>query len=448
MSDQFNYTYSDSRGQSSNAQLTIQIIGNPVDGNGNTVFQLPADKPFDNVDIEFNNRSAQATPVNPGHNIRGHLYNSADKDWYKITTQGNEIVTLSMCPQGSSCFGKKSWVMYVFDSDLMDKTIKRDSDNNPVFDEQGKFTYIPTATKMEDKVYPFYRWVDATGTIKDHDGNDILAATTAPDFISNYRAPRSSQQYIGSSNHMYLAYNAGFFEGALIGIVDPCYDTSQAVQIGVPEYNIDANGTNGTGNTTNQTHDYFIAVSSPLMRNNGKDCSSGSVVLEKPGIGATGTKDGKSTDYTTTKEYIAAFPNSDDQYTINIDILRKNNTPIPPLMPSDQQLALFSTTRRSLKIPQLRIADKLYTVDLTQQTMSRSTNSPIKFNINSLNALAVKTQASSYQATYNPENQQVMLPRVIVDETREAYSVILQYHPERDNSAAWLSVIQAEAIQQ
>jgi hypothetical protein len=33
---------------------------------------------------------------------------------------------------------------------------------------------------------------------------------------------------------MYLAYDQGFFEGALIGIVDPCFDTLNTVDIGVP----------------------------------------------------------------------------------------------------------------------------------------------------------------------------------------------------------------------
>ncbi|GFO71537.1 hypothetical protein BJAS_P1137 [Bathymodiolus japonicus methanotrophic gill symbiont] len=105
--DIFDYQYFALSGESATAKLTITIIGNPVDGNGDTIFDQPDDD-YDNVDVEFNNRSNQATPLNSGKNIQGHLYDSEDKDWYVLTSAGDEIITLEVCPKGTNCFGKKA----------------------------------------------------------------------------------------------------------------------------------------------------------------------------------------------------------------------------------------------------------------------------------------------------------------------------------------------------
>jgi VCBS repeat-containing protein len=96
-----------SRGSSAVLVITLSTV------------DLPKPAITSNVDIEFNDRSAQATPLNSGKNILGHLHNSGDKDWYSLPSAGNEIITLEVCPQTSSCFGKKSWVLYVFDSDRL-----------------------------------------------------------------------------------------------------------------------------------------------------------------------------------------------------------------------------------------------------------------------------------------------------------------------------------------
>ncbi|MCF7971583.1 MAG: VCBS domain-containing protein, partial [Methylococcaceae bacterium] len=398
--DRFDYSYWNNAGNNVASALNVSIIGNPVDANGNTVFQQPEDSPFDNVDIEFNNRSAQATPVNPGHNIRGHLYNSGDKDWYKITTKGNEIVNLQMCPPGATCFGKKSWVMYVFDSALMDKTIKRDLDGNPIYDAQGNFTYIPTTIKMEDRNYPLSRWIDETGSNVDLAGNILFPSV------------------IDSSNHMYLAYHANYFEGALIGIVDPCYDTNNAVQIGVPNdkppyYDVDANGQSGTGNAKDGTHDYFIAVSSPLLGDDGS-CGNGSVVLKKAGLSALGneaptikanadgtftTTPGAAKTYDTTISYIVSSPNSDDQYMINIDTIKKNDISIPPLATAEEQFAIFDKVKKSLNLPKIRIGDQLFSSVLALRL--EIDGDPLTFSIAAITALTEATP-DALQATYNP----------------------------------------------
>lgn len=187
----FNYDYTDLfSGQSDTAELKIQVIGNPVDADGKTVFEQPDDQPFDNVDVEFNDRSTDATPLNSGRNIKGHLHQGSDKDWFSIASAGNESIFLEVCPQGSSCFGKKSWVLYVFDSSLLTQS-------------------------MEQQEFVFNRWIDDTGSKRDKNGVQLISGLA------------------GSSNHMYLAYRSGFFDGALVGVVDPCFDTSNKVEIGV-----------------------------------------------------------------------------------------------------------------------------------------------------------------------------------------------------------------------
>lgn len=391
VTDTFSYTYYNSAGLSTTAQLKIMIIGNPVDANGKTVFAPPAESPLDNVDVEFNNRSKDSVPLNSGRNIVGHLYSESDVDWYSIQSVGDEIIKFSMCPLGSSCYLKGSWVMYVFDSALL-------------------------TAAMESENVDFNIWVDDTGSTKDILGNDIL--------FSNI---------IGSSNHMYLAYKAGIFEGALIGIQDPCFDIHSNVEMGV-----------GKG-----ARKYLIAISSPLMggdqdgQSTGK-CGEGSVILRRPGASVAGVDaDGKPKTYTTTEEYISVFPYSDDQYTINI-----TGTGVNPLLSEEAaaKSATFNSKTGVLKIPKLRSLGKLYKANLALNKQSAPSDGAIKFALSSIKELGPKKIADGYQATFNPDNQQVMIPRVTNLETGEAYSVVLQYRPKTSGKDAILEVVNATLI--
>ncbi len=396
VTDVFSYTYIADTGQSAVATLNVQIIGNPVDADGNTVFQVPVDEPYDNVDVEFNDRSAQATPLNSGRNIKGHLHHSADKDWYKLASAGNEIVSLEVCPKGSSCFGKKSWVLYVFDSDQLTK-------------------------EMEEKLFVFSRWVDETGSTRDEIGNEIISGTN------------------GSSNHMYLNYRTGAFDGALIGVVDPCFDTSNKVDIGVG---------NGARN-------YLVAISSPLKGDSGdaETCGGGSVVLEEPGFNVIGqvsegedeNGNAKTVDkkYTTTHQYISVFPKSDDQYSIKI-----TGTGLNPLLSEEAKTksATFSYDSGELTLPKVRIFDQLYSANLTVEKISAKRSSNLSFALSNLNSLNMDEDSDAFQATYNPGNQQVIIPRVTDATSGKAYSVIMQYHPATENISQWLELIGYELI--
>jgi VCBS repeat-containing protein len=388
VTDPFSYTIIDQYGQSATAKLSVTIIGNPVGADGNTIFEQPKDELYDNVDVEFNDRSSDATPLNSSRNIKGHLLHSDDKDWFFLHSAGDEIIKLAVCPQGSSCFGKKSWVLYVFDSTLL-------------------------KPEMEELSFPFLRWVTETGGTKDILGNTILDNTWA-----------------GSSNHMYLAYRYGLFDGALIGIVDPCYDTTNVVEIGVPP----------------GERDYMIAISSPLKGDADKDdeCGQGSVVLRKPGFPVVGLDStGKAKSYGTTQEYVTAFPFSDDQYTINV-----TGTGLDPLSPTLHPLLSTSAVEKSatfngsvggLDIPKVKVDGKYYEAYLVRQ--GPSSGDTYNFALSSLSELGSGEVADPFQATYNPANRQVLIPRVTDAANGNAFSVVMQYHPPVNGIAEWLEAI-------
>lgn len=357
VTDVFSYRYTSITGDSANATLRIQIIGNPVDASGNTIFQLPVDKPYDNVDVEFNNRSAQATPLNSARNIKGHLSHSSDKDWYKLASAGNEIITLEVCPKGSACYEKNNWVLYVLDSDKLTK-------------------------EMEERELPL---------------------------VNNH-----------SSNHMYLAYEYGFFKDALIGVIDSCFGTSNSLDIGV-----------GDG-----ARDYLIAISSPLERDEGT-CSNGPIVKEE-----TKDIDGIKT---IIKQWISVLPWNDDQYSINI-----TGTGLHPLLSEKAKIksSIFNTGVGELVLPKIRILDQLYSANLNVKETVVPTakgKSRLKFGLTDISALGADKSSDAFQATYNPENQQVIIPRVTVNDN-DAYSVIMQYHPEKGAEKQWLDVINYELI--
>lgn len=395
--DSFTYTIANERGQTDSARLIIDVTLDPI------FSQQSDDELYDNVDVEFNNRSAQAVSLISGRNIKGHLYNSSDKDWYSIGSAGNEIITIEVCPKGTSCFDKKSWVLYVFDSK-----------------ELAKHDYIDEAdgskgNSMEEHNFQYSRWIDETGTNRDLSGQEVISGSA------------------GSSNHMYLNYRTGAFEGALIGIVDPCFDKLNTVDIGV-----------GDG-----ARDYLIAISSPLLGdgNSGTDeseCGAGSVVLEDEGRSAVGLDaEGKTKTYSTTEQGAIVFPNSDDQYTIKV-----TGTGLNPLQSETalERAAIYDTEQ--LLIPSVRIGKTAYQATLDKQDQgARSAESPLKFVLADIEALSVDQVVDAYRATYNPENQQVLIPRVTDTETGIGYSVILQYHAASEGSNAWFDLVSATEIQ-
>ncbi len=390
VTDFFSYTTADQYGQTASAKLNVTIIGNQVDANGNTVFN---NNPFDNVDVEPNNNFAQATPLNSARNIKGSLYSPGDKDWYFLRSYGNEIITVNVCPQGSSCFGQKNWELYVFDGDKLTAAMEADS-------------------------YVFSHWLNTTGTTTDLSGTAL-----------QWSLP-------GSSGHMYLAYSGGVYNSALIGILDPCFNPSTSLDIGV-----------GTGK-----RNLFIAVSSPLMGNNGTGkpagkCGVDTPILQRAGQSVSGLDFLQSPMlYTTTEEYISVFPYNSGQYTINV-----TGTGLNPLL-ENMALAGSATYNMDtgvLNIPKIRIVDKLYGANLKLQIQpTNGMNTNLKFDLLNIQELGFGVVADAFQATYNTVNQQLTIPRVSTDkEGKNAYAVILQYHPEAGGNFAWLEAIKITPIQ-
>lgn len=380
--DVFIYSFIDIAGNSSNAKLTIET----------KIIKVPKPIVNNDVDIEFNDRSWEATPLNSGRNILGHLHSAGDKDWFALASSGNETVSLELCPEGSSCAGKNSWVMYVFDS--------------------SKIT-----AAMETKRYGFSRWVDETGGGHDLAGRQIIETSA------------------GSSNHMYLAYRAGAFNGALIGVVDPCFGETNTVDIGV-----------GRG-----SKNYLVAISSPL-RGSGDEigekgvnsCGAGSVVLQKPSLSASGLDDkGKVKSFTTTEEYVSVFPYRDDQYSIKV-----TGTGINPLLTTEAKSKSATFSGGNLSIPKLMLSGYLFGAQLTQSnSMARSFDSSLRFKVSTISSLNAGVTPDIFQATYNENSLLATIPRVTDTETGTAYSVVLQYHRSTTGKDDWLTVNKATVIE-
>lgn len=321
-----------------------------------------------NVELEPNNSSKQATPLNSSQYMRGQLINPSDKDWYFITSSGNEIIHMELCPQGAGCYNQKAWELYVFDGDKLTAAI-------------------------ENQTAPLIRYVKDTG--------QILSTV--------------------NSDHMYLLYEENLFSGALIGVIDPCFGTSNTIDIGVPQV---ANG---------KTRNYFVAISSPLARSGTSpisavpaSCSDGSVVLAKVDgtfdytvLSATGVPTTKTSDII--QQFIAVFPESEDQYTMKI-----SHSGASPLLQSSPDEVTYNSVTGIANIPKVRVNGQLYTVQLQQGIL----NSAMAFDITNMLSLNETQFANPYIGTYNPANYIVDLPKVRVEQTGVLYSVKLLYHPD------------------
>lgn len=379
LQDIFKYRITDRYGTTAEANIVINIVSRRE--------QVTTD----NVEIENNNSSSFATPLNSGAYMRGNLMNGSDRDWFYITSNGNEIVHLELCPQGFNCYNQKAWVLYVFDGDQLTQA-------------------------MQDKTYPMYRrWSDST-------------------FDKLY-----------DENHMYLLYNSGVFDNALVGVIDPCYGNKSVVDVGIPTLQ------------PGKTRNYFVAISSPLARDGGSTssnggtssatCSSGSVVLEKTGpskdvtiapstttvvTGSTSTVTTATTKtITSTDDYISVYPNSDDQYTLKVT--RTGASPVNTRSSTDA--ASYNASTGNVTVPKMRVDDTVLSATLKQTVTPglapRSANDVPKFTIMDFQILSEALSANPYLGTFNHRNNVVKLPKVTVEQTGDSYSVDLLFKSNR-----------------
>ena len=240
-----------------------------------------------NVEVEPNNTRATPTPLNHDQYMRGQLSSGEDRDWFSISTTGDEILHFELCPFGTSCYNQKGWVMYIFDADKLTDAME--------------YATVPLRA---------YHWKSGTITVE-----------------STYL-----------ENQMHLLYSEGKFDvlsnglvtdSALVGIIDPCFGITNTLDIGK------------LGASPSAKHNYFVALSTPLERDGGAgtvgagQCNKGSVILEKPyGKYDTGelTEAGRPIYEPGTLEYIALFPYSEDEYTFRYT--RSNTSPLAPGTPN------------------------------------------------------------------------------------------------------------------
>lgn len=359
----FKYRLTNSLGQIADANIIINIVSRRDQLIGS----------IDNVEIEANNNSNNATPLNTGKYMRGNLMNFGDRDWFSLTSAGNETLHIELCPQGFGCYNQGAWVLYVFDGDRLTQ-------------------------EMQNSTVPIRLTRDDTGAT-----------------LSSYQ-----------EDHMYLLYDYGKFDDALLGVINPCWPAPAkeglrggrtSVDIGLPVL------PPGSGRT------YYVAISAPLARSgsstSGSTCSDGRTVLTKPG---NTFKDRDPTDATklidvkTTQEYISTFPNSDDQYTFKV-----SRTGISPLSPDT---ATFDSSTGNAQIPKVRVADQVFSVGLQLGLTPRSSNSAMpSFSVTEFKAANNNTTNNATLGVFNPGDNVLRLPRVTVD-NKASYSVDLRYFPD------------------
>ena len=242
--DVFNYQVYGEYDFTDEARLIIHILGGK-----------PSEVTLTNIEVEDNDRSAKATPLNSGQLIKGQLVHSDDQDWYSLASLGDEIIRLELCLEETSCGEiKDSLVLYAFDADKL-------------------------TTAMENNTVRLDWYRKDTGAVL------------------------SSYQY----NHLYLNGSLGVFNEALVGAIDPCLGNKRELNIGVSpgprQYYVaissvltNSNGVCGNGNNILE-----------------KEGASFTETTVDPDTGAI-----IATEVTTTQEYTEAFSFSRDQYELRL----------------------------------------------------------------------------------------------------------------------------------
>lgn len=260
-------------------------------------------------------------------------------------------------------------------------------------DENAWVMYVFDADKLEQrgdefKTFPLRRYVKETG--------EVLNTVEA--------------------NHMYLLLDKGIFKDSLIGLIDPCFGDRRTLDIGVGE----------------APKNYLVAVTSALFREDDADgaCGSGDVVLEEE---ISAVRD--DTNVTIVEEFLTAVY-SDDQYTLKVT--RTGADPFAVIQPL---ITTFDAVGRKVDIPKMRINNELFSVEL-EEINAASFNTPATYDVLSIESLNEPLTPDPYLPTYNPANQIVKIPQVLIQESGDIYSVELLYQPEESR----LLLLKAEQL--
>ncbi|KXJ41863.1 MAG: hypothetical protein AXA67_03445 [Methylothermaceae bacteria B42] len=141
------------------------------------------DPNFHDAETELNNALADANGIGSVVQLVGHLSTESDIDIYKLESQGDEILSVELCPGNAACanqIGEEGgpWVVYIFDG--------------------GK-----VSQEMLDEERPLF----------------VCVGETTPTTILVH--------------HLYLSLNDGVFSPALLGIIDPAFGVSKQVEVGL-----------------------------------------------------------------------------------------------------------------------------------------------------------------------------------------------------------------------
>ncbi len=173
---------------------------------------------FNDTEIESNDTLDQASKLNSAVRIVGQLMTSSDIDIYELETDGDEILSVELCPGNAPCAaqmkdGSGPWVAYLFDG----RRVTQD---------------------MLQQQIPLL----VCGP-----GDDGLSGTS------------DDQAAVAYAEHLYLSLHMGLLDGALLGVIDPAFGQSRKVEVGLKD-----------------PGKYYLVISSPLKRD-----GDGSVVLKK-----------------------------------------------------------------------------------------------------------------------------------------------------------------------
>ncbi len=156
--------------------ITGEGLQNPSDRNPNANFY--------NVELEPNDILNDTNPLTSAVRLLGQLRTGSDIDLFKIDSPGNEILSLDLCPENTSCAEQFSgnsgpWVVYVFDQNLSQKILDQTATLQRCVNSQtGEIEQIPV-------------------------------------------------------KHLYLSLNLGLLDPALLGVIDPAFGTSRKLEIGL-----------------------------------------------------------------------------------------------------------------------------------------------------------------------------------------------------------------------
>lgn len=310
-------------------------------------------------------------------------YDNVEIEFNNTTAKASSIYAGSSSQMGQYMRGQlttpndRDW--YVFNS-LGNEIINLElcPEGSQCVDEKNWVMYVFDADELkkqndEFETFTLNRYIKETG--------EILATTEA--------------------DHMYLLLNKGIFEKSLIGLIDPCFGDRRTLDIGVGS----------------EPKTYYAVITSPLFRKNeGGDCGSGDVIKEEEIPTIVG-----EVRRTIIQEYLLARY-SDDQYTLRIT--RTGSDPFAVIQPLN---STFDSTGRVANVPQMRINNQLYSLNF-KQLSAVSNNDPMTFGIQSYELLDTPLVSNSYLPTFNPANNIVRIPQLVLD-TGAAYTVELLYQP-------------------